>query len=139
LLAVHDVPLNVWLEVKHPRLFASNDGESVIEDRVRVPPSAFDTMPATGYMAAVCVSLKIPCPHVLLTLIEHVLNVPKMKNFAAALPIEEQGTVEHDGDEMLSNMTLLKQGGLGKMFAMSTPPLKNNPVASEVPVLGLGN
>jgi hypothetical protein len=75
----------------------------------------------------------------LFTLIAHVLKLPKIKNLAAALPIEEQGTVEHDGDEMLSNITLLKQGAVPKMLFKSTPPLKNNPAASEVPVLGLGN
>jgi hypothetical protein len=124
-LEVHDVvvPGIVWDEVKHLRLLLSNDGESVIEDRLTVPPSAFDTMPATGYVAPVWSALKIPCPHVLLALIEHVFKGPKMKNFASALPIEEQGTVEHDGDEMLSNMTLPKQGVVVKKLVTSTPPL----------------
>jgi hypothetical protein len=79
LLAVHEVPLNDWAEGKHPRLPESNDGESVIEDRLSVPPSALFTMPLIGYVAAVWASLNRPCPHVLFTLIAHVLKLPKMK------------------------------------------------------------
>src|SRR5262249_36169342 len=100
-------------------------------------------MPPIGYVAAVWASLNRPCPHVLFTLIAHVLKVPKMKNLAAALPIELQvdvarDAVEQDADAMDSNRTLLKQGVTPPFsFVTSTPPLKNNPVASVVPVPGL--
>jgi hypothetical protein len=135
--------LNDWAEEKHPRLPESNDGESVIEDRITVPPSALFTMPPIGYVAAVWASLNRPCPHVLFTLIAHVLKAPKMKNLAAALPIELQvdvarDAVEQDADAMDSNRTLLKQGATPPLsFVTSMPPLKNNPVASVVPVPGL--
>jgi hypothetical protein len=139
-LAVHETLLNVWLEVKHWSVPESNEGESVIEDRVSVLPSAFETRPLIGYVIEVWVALAVPASHCLVTLIPQVLNELKIKNLAAALPREEQGVDEHDGDEMLSNITLLKQGAWPeKRLFMSMPPLKNNPVASVVPVLGLDN
>lgn len=117
--------------VEHLRLPGSSPGESVIELRVRVPPSAFETMPLIGYVMFPVSKFNVPAPQTLVTLALQVLKGLVKKALAAALPREEaevklaaeQLLGEHDADAMLSKRTELKHGTLPEKFCVtSTAP-----------------